>query len=65
MNEEADLAWSMNGGDAYAMAIFEEIEINIEDLSQLAFDNAREISDGMEMISRKYRNVNGRYSWRY
>jgi hypothetical protein len=60
LNEESDLSWSMNGGDAYAMVIFEEIEIDIEDLSQIAFDNAREISNGMEMISREYRNVNGK-----
>lgn len=60
LNEEADLSWSMNGGDAYAMVIFEEIEIDIEDLSQIAFDNAREISNGMEMVSREYRNVNGK-----
>lgn len=60
LNEEADLAWSYKKGDAYAMVIFEEIEINPEDLSQIAFDNARELSDGLEMIKREYRTVNGK-----
>jgi hypothetical protein len=59
LNEEADLAWSMKKGDAYGMVIFEEIEINMEDLSQIAFDNALELSDGLEMVNREYRNVNG------
>ncbi len=59
LNEEADLAWTMKKGDAYAMVIFEEIEINMEDLSQIAFDNAKELSDGLEMVNREYRNVNG------
>jgi hypothetical protein len=29
LNEESGLSWSMNGGDADAMVIFEEIEIDI------------------------------------
>jgi hypothetical protein len=59
LNPEADIALQLLKGDAYAMVIFEEVEIPFENLSQIALDNAVVVAPDIKMIDREYRNVNG------
>ena len=59
MNPEADIALQLINGDAYAMVIYEELEIPIEHLSQIAIDNAVNVAPDIKMIDREYRVVNG------
>lgn len=60
LNPKADVALQLLKGDAYAMLLYEEIEIPIENLSQIAFDNAIKVASDMEMIDREYRVVNNK-----
>ena len=59
LNPEADIALQLLKGDAYAMAIYEEVEIPVENLSQIALDNAVNVAPDIKMIDQEYRNVNG------
>lgn len=58
LNPDADLAFQLIDGDAYAMVIFEEVEIQMENLSQIALENAVGAAPDIKMIDREYRNVN-------
>lgn len=58
LNPEADVALKLIKGDVYAMVIYEELEIPMENLSQIALDNAVNVAPDMEMIDKEYRLVN-------
>jgi hypothetical protein len=58
LNPEADVALKLIKGDVYAMVIYEELEIPMENLSQIALDNAVNVAPDMEMVDREYRLVN-------
>lgn len=58
LNPEADVALKLLKGDVYAMLIYEELEISMENLSQLALNNAINIATDIKMIDQEYRVVN-------
>ena len=45
--------------DIYGMLITEKIEIPVETLIGIAFENAIEVSSDVQIIEKEYRNVNG------
>ncbi len=55
----AEYKFQFKGSDLYAMLITEQIEINPENLTQLALDNAKKMALNANIISREYRVVNG------
>jgi hypothetical protein len=59
INPEADVALQLIAGDAFAMVIYEEIEIPFESLSNIALENAQSVAPDIKMIDREYRVVNG------
>ncbi|MCG8429266.1 MAG: hypothetical protein MI754_18090, partial [Chromatiales bacterium] len=58
-NEAAEYNFQLRGKDLYAMAITEEITIDIENLAQIALENAREAAPNARITKREYRIVNG------
>ena len=58
LNPEADVALQFLGGDVYSMVIYEELEIPVKQLSQIALDNAASVAKDIQMIDREYRVVN-------
>lgn len=59
LNPEADVALQYLHGDVYAMIIYEEVEIPMENLIQIAIDNAVGVSPDIHMADKEYREVNG------
>jgi hypothetical protein len=59
LNADADMAFKYNNGDAYSIIIFEELEIPMDNLSEIALNNALEIAPDMQIVDREYRVVNG------
>lgn len=58
-NEDAEYELELRKGDGYAMMITEEIPIPIDNLMEIAIDNAREVAPDIEVVEREYRTVNG------
>jgi hypothetical protein len=58
LNEDAEIALQMINGDAYAMLIYEKIQIPIERLSDIALENALNAAPDINLASREYRIVN-------
>lgn len=58
-NEDAEYELELRQGDGYAMMITEEIPIPIDNLMEIAIDNAREVAPDIEVVKREYRKVNG------
>ncbi len=46
--------------DAYAMLLVERIEVPLEALSRIAFENAKKASPDIEIVKEEYRTVNDR-----
>lgn len=59
LNAEADMAFKYQNGDAYSIIMFEELEIPMENLSNIALNNALEVAPNMRIVDREYRVVNG------
>ena len=59
INEEADITLQMRDDDAYAMIIYEEMEIDVEALADIALDNAIEAAPDTKILNKEYRIVNG------
>lgn len=57
-NDAAEYNLSLKGGDLYGMVISEQLEIAIETLADIAFENAQSASKDMQVIHREYRIVN-------
>jgi len=57
INPDADIALQLIKGDAYAMVIYEELGIPVENLSQIALDNAINAASDFKLIDREYRVV--------
>lgn len=55
----AEYMFELKKGDLYAMAITEQVQISIEELSNIAYDNARSAAPDARIVKREYRNVNG------
>lgn len=57
--EAAEYNFDLKDKDAYGMLISERIEIPIENLMNIAIDNARSAAPDIKVVSREYRMVNG------
>lgn len=51
---------NLKEGDLYAMIITERIEIAVEDLIDIAFENAKSVAPDAKVIKKEYRIVNGK-----
>lgn len=58
-HDSAEYTFELKNGDLYGMAITEEVEIGIEDLTQIAFDNAMAAAPDIQIVKKEYRIVNG------
>ena len=59
-NEVAEYTFDLKDGDLYAMVISEQIEIEIEQLANIAFTNAQSAAADMKIVKKEYRIVNGK-----
>lgn len=55
VNPSADIALKLIEGDAYAMIIYEELEIPAENLVQIALTNAINVAPDIKMTEQEYR----------
>ncbi len=58
-HESAEYTFQLKGKDLYAMAITEEVEIGLEELTDVAVNNARSAASSLQVTKREYRQVNG------
>ena len=58
-NASAEYSLQLKGEDAYGMLIAEKIEIPLESLKNLAFENAKNAAPDIKIIKEEYRIVNG------
>lgn len=58
-HESAEYTFELKDGDLYGMAISEQVEIGIEELANIAFDNAKEAAPDTKVVKKEYRTVNG------
>lgn len=59
-NPEAEYEFQLKGQDLYAMSISEGIEIQLENLTEIALENARAFAPDATVIEKEYRTVNGK-----
>lgn len=59
INEAAEYTFHLKNSDLYAMAITEELEVSVEDLSNIAFENAKNAAPDAKVVKKEYRMVNG------
>lgn len=57
--EASEYKLSCKTEDFYSMIITEKIEIPLEELREIALDNAREAAPDLKVVSEEYRTVNG------
>jgi len=57
-NEDAEYELDLRGKDLYGMIITEKIEIPLETLKGLAYDNAKAVATDLEIVKQEYRTVN-------
>jgi len=58
-HESAEYTFELKNGDLYAMAISEEIEMDVEELAKTALENAKGVAPDTKVIKKEYRTVNG------
>ncbi len=58
-NAASEYEFKLKDKDLYGMAINEEIEIPLESLANIAFENAREAAPDVKIMKQEYRIVNG------
>lgn len=58
-HEAAEYTFELKNGDLYAMVVSEQIEIELEQLVNIAFDNAKEFDSDAKVTKKEYRIVNG------
>ncbi|NMP31832.1 hypothetical protein HII17_09670 [Thalassotalea sp. M1531] len=58
-HESAEYTFQLKNGDLYGMAISEQVEIDVEELAKIAFDNARDAAPDTKIVKKEYRTVNG------
>ncbi len=58
-NPNAEYEFVLKGEDLYAMAITEGIEIEMDDLADIAFQNAKNAAPDAKIARQEYRMVNG------
>ncbi len=59
VNGDAEFEFQKKGDDLYGMLISEQLEIPVETLREIAFENARSVAPDLKIIKEEYRNVNG------
>lgn len=55
----AEYKFKARDSDLYGMLITEQIEIGLDNLPDLAFENARNFAPDVRVVSKEYRTVNG------
>lgn len=58
-NKDAEYELTLKGEDLYGMIITEKIEIPVETLKSIAYENAKTIAPDIKIEEEEYRNVNG------
>jgi hypothetical protein len=58
-HESAEYTFELKNGDLYGMAISEQVEIEVEELAKIAFENAKGAAPDAEVVKKEYRVVNG------
>ena len=58
-HDSAEYTFELKNSDLYGMAISEQIEIDVEELANIAFDNAKEAAPDAKVVKKEYRIVNG------
>ena len=58
-NLEAEYELQLKGEDLYAMIIAEKIQIPLEDLKEIALNNAKASAPDIKIVKEEYRTVNG------
>lgn len=58
-HESAEYTFELKNGDLYGMAISEEIEMDVEALASIAFENAKGAAPDTKVVKKEYRIVNG------
>jgi hypothetical protein len=57
--ETAEYQFQLKGKSLFGMAITEEVEIPLEALAEIAFENARKVAPDLKIVMQEYRIVNG------
>ena len=60
INDASEYEFELKGKDLYGIAITEGVEIPIETLANIAFDNAKDHAPDMRIVKQEYRVVNGK-----
>ncbi|MCJ8268235.1 MAG: hypothetical protein MJK04_02425 [Psychrosphaera sp.] len=58
-HESAEYTFELRKGDLYGMAISEQVEMDVEELVKVAFNNAKNAAPDTKMVKKEYRIVNG------
>ncbi len=58
LNPEADIALKLKDGDVYGMVIYEQLEIPMENLVDIALENGKNAAPDIRLVDREYRIVN-------
>lgn len=58
-NEEAEYEIQLKGEDFYALLIAEKVEIPLETLKEIAFQNGKSVAPDLRIVKEEYRMVNG------
>ena len=58
-NNEAEYDLTLRGEDLYAMIISEKVEIPLETLKGIAYENGLAVSPDLQIIDQEYRMING------
>ena len=58
-NSDAEYELQLKEGDLYGMVISEKVEIPLETLKSIAFENGKEVAPDLKIVKEEYRTVNG------
>ncbi len=58
--DAAEYYFQRKGADLYAMAITEQIEIDVQELAKIAFENAKAAAPDSRVVKKEYRTVNNK-----
>jgi len=58
-HNSVEFKFKLKNSDLYGMVISEQVEINVEDLVKIAFENAKKAAPDAKIIKKEYRIVNG------
>ncbi len=59
-NEPTEYSYNFKNGDLYGMSINEAVQIDVEELAKIAFNNTKSAAPNSEIVRKEYRMVNGR-----